>query len=961
MYIKNKFSVKETLVVPLALILGVGGLSSVSHAAELEEIVVTATKRETSLMKTAVSVSAISQADLDAQGIQNVLDIGDLVPNMQISLSPEDSGVQIVIRGLTSNNFTELGDPTVALHFDGLYSPRPQAGLALMYDVERTEISRGPQGTIYGRNSTAGSINVISKRPQFDGQEGHAEVELGEYAQRVVKGWYNFPINDGLALRGSFLRSTADTWYNQSMDTFDLDWDTDGDGTTTGAFDVPADGIPNVDQRRNRPISDSDAYGAVDQYGARLSLRYEPNDTMSWDLITDYYKDRSPGGLRLKDCEKAEGTFFACDHGQWDVAVNVPGEMDMSIFGVRSILSWDLTDDVVLEHRIGYSRQQRSQLNDGSVNYADPEHPGFGITRRFYATSLPATCAWDTASGLLPDGAAGGMVDCGDLVRNLEVVQAVQGFESVVLQPFEDISFNTVYSDYKSMVTEIQLKSQNDESLQWLVGLFYMEEDNAIQFDVENAFCCGGVLPLAQSFVQPKRMVDSTAAFVQFDYAYSEALNFTAGFRYTKDSKEDVGGQNFVTTGYRYPNSGLYDPSASFWLESWTRIGLEPTASIDGGKGPYQSDVLTNDMGTLGAGFTDRILGTTNDYRGSWSKTTWRLGFDYLINEDVFLYGSLATGYKSGGFGDGVNICDCNDEDPGTTIKYFPYDPEENITLELGLKASMLDGDLRLLGNVFVTENTNLQDTYYAIVSFTGQEYGVSDNYQDPGVAADTCSSGEGLCVRVERDIGTLITQNIGETRNIGAELEFDWRPYDGGRVFGWVAWLDSQITELENSSDDWYCFERAYMGLTPCPDRVERLIDVGGGNQNLTAGRYKSFDGNAMPWSPEFSATLNFEHNWYLDNGLRVSPYLSVHWQDEMFFDKGNFDEGPFHSGQPAFATGDIALRLISEAGSWAIEAYVRNVTDELVRSWGDRGPGYMTGTFNKPRHVGLKYNRAF
>ena len=77
-----------------------------------------------------------------------------MVPNMQIALSPSDSGVQVVVRSLSSNNFTEIGDPTVAMHFDGLYSPRPQAGMALMYDVERVEISRGPQGTLFGRNST---------------------------------------------------------------------------------------------------------------------------------------------------------------------------------------------------------------------------------------------------------------------------------------------------------------------------------------------------------------------------------------------------------------------------------------------------------------------------------------------------------------------------------------------------------------------------------------------------------------------------------------------------------------------------------------------------------------------------------------------------------------------------------------------------------------------------------------
>ena len=87
---------------------------------------------------------------------------------MQIGSSPSDSGVQVTVRGITSNNFTELGDPTVAIHVDGMYTPRPQAGLALLHDVGRVEILRGPQGTLFGRNSTSGSINIITAQPDTE-------------------------------------------------------------------------------------------------------------------------------------------------------------------------------------------------------------------------------------------------------------------------------------------------------------------------------------------------------------------------------------------------------------------------------------------------------------------------------------------------------------------------------------------------------------------------------------------------------------------------------------------------------------------------------------------------------------------------------------------------------------------------------------------------------------------------
>jgi iron complex outermembrane recepter protein len=944
----------------LALSVALSGLASGYVAAQggkaaeaLDEIIVTATKRETSLMETAIAVSAFSQEAIDDAGVKNLLDIGDMVPNMQIALSPSDSGVQVVVRGLSSNNFTEIGDPTVAMHFDGLYSPRPQAGLALMYDVERVEISRGPQGTLFGRNSTAGSVNVISARPNFDQQEGKIEVEIGKYNQQAVKGWYNQPISNEIALRASFFIDQADTWYNQMPDTFDLEWDINGDGILQNT-DIVADGIPNVDQRRLKkdadgnplPFSPDEAYGSVDRKGARLGMRFEPNNDVSLDLVADYFQDYSPGTLGLKDCEKAKGTFFECDHDQWDVNVNIPGKMDMNMVGLRAVLTWDINEDILFEGRLGYSRQQRSQEHDASVVYADPDHPAYGTIRTWWdAGAPPAGCT----------GGNGTMVECPNLVNNMELLESL-GYGDMAMQPFSDLSLTTNYSDYKSWVAELQLKSTSDSDLQWITGLFMMQEDNEIRFDVEDPFCCGVVLPLAQSFVQPERIVESAAVFAQFDYKASEKLNYTFGARYTYDAKEDVGGRNYVTSGYRQPNGGLYDPDDSFWMESWTRLGLPGYDA----SGIYQSDDITDEMGTLGDTFLDRLQYSDNSHKGSWSKVTWKFGFDYLVSDDVFVYGSVGTGYKSGGFGDAVDICDCN------IVDTFDYEPESNITYELGVKSTWLDGRLNLLGNIFIMDNTNLQDTFYAIVTNSGKEIAIPEGYIDSEGRGADCSAQEEFelvegeeapepaqCVIVGRNIGTLLTQNIGETRNMGAEIEFDWAPYYGGRVTGWVAWLDSEITDLEDTQDGWYCLERALLGLTNCPEKTA--------NEAGEMGRWTSFEGNAMPWSPKYSATVNYEHNWFLSNGLRLSPYISVSWTDEMFFDKGNFGEGALHSGQAAVTTGSFALRLINEEDRWAVEAYVRNVSNELVRNWADRGPGYMRGSFYKPRHYGLKFNMAF
>ena len=932
---------KQTLVAAAALALALAAPApALSQEGTIEEVVVTATKRETSLMETPLSVTALQQEDLDNQGVKNVLDLGDLVPNMQVGISPEDTGVQVTVRGLSSNNFTEIGDPTVALHFDGLYSPRPQAGIALMYDVERTEISRGPQGTLFGRNSTAGSINVISARPKFDRLTGKFEVEMGDPLQGVFKGWLNVPINDEWAFRASGFLEKSHSWLDQNVDRFDLAWDTDNDGSTDGDHDVPADGDPNVDQRRSRGVSDDEAYGATDRQGLRLGLRWQPSDQIDWNLIYDFFKDRSPGAISLKDCEKAKDTFFACDHSQWEIRSNLPGHLDMTMESVRSVIEWELSDDYTLEYRLAWSFQERSQLSDGSIAYAHPAHPAYGLARSFF------------------DSGQGRTVDYGNLVRDPDLLASL-GYEDSVLPPFDDLQFETEYSDYVSLVQEIQLKSQTSGKLQWIGGIFMLQEENQIRFNVENPFCCAKVLPLAQSFVQPERLVESFAVFAQFLYALDDRWELEWGLRFTEDKKEDKNGANYVTTGFNRPNIGLYDPDfatgGQFNYLGWTFIGpsgedgFNPTKTADLDL-PQASD-LTHEDGTLGAGFLGRLQPSDNSHSNSWDSITWKLGANYLVNDNIFVYSYLATGFKSGGFGDAVDICDCN------ITETFDYDPEDNLTLEVGVRSTLLDGKLNLLANVFYSQNRDLQQTFFAIVTSSGSEIRVPDSYDDvEGGRLFPCTGADGMCLEVDRDIGTLLTDNIAEAVNYGMELEFDWYAWPGGRVNGWVAYLNSQIKEYDGATDNWFCLERALFGLSRCADPDPNNLDEDGNPL-----RTSDFEGNALPWSPEFSLTVNAEHNFYLESGIRLSPFVSVHWQDEIFFDNSNFDEGPFHSGQPAYATADAAFRVINEDEEWGLEFYVRNITDERIRTWGDRGPGFMRGTFAKPRHWGIKFNRAF
>ncbi len=864
----------------------------------MEEIVVTATKRSTNLMETPLAVSAFTQDDLDREGVADVTDLSALVPGLEVGLSPSDSGVQVTVRGITSNNFTELGDPSVGIHVDGMYSPRPQSGLAMMHDVDRVEILRGPQGTLFGRNSTSGAINIISARPKFDSMSGYVSVGYGRFSALNMHGVLNLPVSDSFALRTAVMVDRADSYIYQEPDYFDLAWDTDNDGSLDGPHDVRPDGIPNVDQRRNEDVGDSDAYFNADRWAGRISALFTPGDAITWLLSYEHYNDRGAGTLSLKDCEKAEGTFFACDHDQWYATVNVPGKLDMSIRTLRSELVWDVAETMVFELRLAHSSQERFQQYDGDGGvYPHPDHPAYGINRN---------CCGQWSSLL---------------IRDPEAIIAA-GFQPYAIQPWNDLQLTTNYSDYDSRVAEVQLKSLSDAPLQWIGGLFWMREDNAIRFDVENPFCCEFVRPLALSFVQPDRQVHAEAAFLQLDYSMNEQLNFTFGYRHTRDEKIDNGGKNHETIGY-WVNPTLYGPPNDFWYESYTFIGDPYGWGITNHTDYYQSDDLTDQHGTLSADFLSRVPGTDNSYQADWSKSTWRVGADYLVNEDLFLYGYVATGYRAGGFGDNVDVTGCGD------FENFDFDPEYNTTWEFGWKSTHLEGRLNLLGAVFYSDYSDMQRTLWAVI---GNRY--------------DCATGEEL----EQTIGTLLTTNLAGADIKGIEFEWDWWAWEGGRFFGWVNYLDAKISEMEGAEDGWYCFERAWMGLTPCPPP----------NPAQGGRRTADFTGNRLPWSPRWSTSMFVEHNWYRGD-LRLSPYFSAHWSSEMFFNDNNFDEGPYHTGQPATATFSLAFRVINEKAAWALELYSYNLTDEYVRAWMDGGPGFLRASFFPPRTYGVKFRKDF
>ena len=147
---------------------------------EVETVKVTIDRRERSIQDYPGSVSAFTQDDLTRTGIRNVRDMQQASPSLEIGT--QEGNTEMFIRGIGSNYNTELGDPAVANHIDGVYIPRARGLGTMLFDLERVEVNRGPQGTLRGRNATAGTLNIITARPHLGEWQASASYQMGNYS-----------------------------------------------------------------------------------------------------------------------------------------------------------------------------------------------------------------------------------------------------------------------------------------------------------------------------------------------------------------------------------------------------------------------------------------------------------------------------------------------------------------------------------------------------------------------------------------------------------------------------------------------------------------------------------------------------------------------------------------------------------------------------------------------------------
>ncbi|MFO1496332.1 MAG: TonB-dependent receptor [Lysobacterales bacterium] len=547
----------------------------------LDAVMVTATKRATPLQQTPIAITAIGSETLEKERVMTVQDITSLVPGFSATTQGDHGVITLTLRGIGNDSAkTEYADPEVALFVDGIYTPRAEGAAALLLDLESVEVLRGPQGTLWGRNSTVGAVNMQTAKPELGDTSGTVQFGLGNYARLGGRGAFNVALSDTWAMRVAYAHEEHEGYVE---------------------YQNPGELLPSVASQQaaylasggtaatfqpinpNLFVSGGDRYNAQNQTAVRISSLWQPSDAYSWNLSYEKFRDTGTPNANLMQRPRAGQDF-------WSTLADVRPYLDRDVDSIRSRMDWQINDDIALSYIAGYSKF------DGSSDY--DQDGGVQVPTSF---TTGATYQQD----------------------------------------------RTNYSEYENYSHEFDLKSTGEGELDWILGVYYAAEQNKIRFDIPifNG-TQQGTVAWQGSFIQPKQTVDSRAVFGQITWHASDDLRLTGGLRYTDDSKENIGGRGWGWQGYGRPEI--------------------PQVPIAPGTIPSNAN---------GFGFG---VGGINDGEYNHGQLTWLARADYDVSDDFLLYGSVSTGYKSGGLQDGG----------------VPYKHEELTNFEFGTKLSFWDGQI---------------------------------------------------------------------------------------------------------------------------------------------------------------------------------------------------------------------------------------------------------------------------
>ena len=716
-----------------------------SPQSKFEIIEVTSQKRVQSALEVPLAVSTVNEDTLKESGSLLLMDVDKFIPGFTFGSEFEGSMTQagVTMRGISSPNISVGGDPSTAVFYDDVYMPRAAQNVAFS-DMERIEVLKGPQGTLFGRNAAMGVVSMIPNSPHDD-FESFIKTRLGTDHLVKLEGMINLPISDDFAIRANLLTHRQDGFITNLAQP---DWDDNF-----------------------RPFD----FGEKSHKAARIAFKWQWSDSTQWQLSYDWDKlDQAPSmAVGISEWAYGGGQNIFADKAENDVSDAVE-KRDM--YGITAKLTSELSDTWSLKYLLSYrdweteNRQDEdgtaditryfytSNNEDSDILYTELQLnyqagninavTGFSYSKEKVSQTTELVMTSDTAARLITQNLnqqvsalVDGQVQQGLAASGITSDAAAQaaGLGATLAEAIEN--YKQVNGIQAPVMEHMWNADEFASTLNYLgAGAMIMEQigfpDSPFDARVVNSLAnapypydayqmvsaalpslIGSNAPYIPEIFGPhysgqfwQEAITNTGKFTNWgvfadiDYAVTDKWNVIAGIRYSKDEKE--------FSWFIPPTSFAYIPQ----------------------------NQLVADMGgqQLAVG---NILFEQADKQASnaWEQTTGRLVASYKMNDTNMVYVSASTGYKSGGYDSLVA--------PVSNQDYLGFEPEETVNLELGYKGIVADEVITNF-SLYQLELTNQQTSVDSL------------DPNDPSGAAKP--------IILNRD--TDIT---------GAELDLRWKPND--------------------------------------------------------------------------------------------------------------------------------------------------------------------------------------
>ncbi|WP_105102325.1 TonB-dependent receptor [Microbulbifer pacificus] len=628
----TKFQLNGRRPIALAVAFAAGALvPAFASAVEMDEVIVTAQKREQNALEVPVTVDTFSSADLENTNALKLSDMDDFIPGFDVGSGVTQSSIGI--RGVSSSNISAGGDPSVAVFYDDAYVPAAATSMSFA-DMQRVEVLKGPQGTLFGRNAAAGTVNLVPNPPQpeFD---AFVSTRVGNYGLTQLEGMVNAPLADNFFVRGNLMSYQRDGFIENAFPGGDdsgaeeivtgrlaalwqitdktaaqlsYDWD-DVDNAARQAIGVSeyAYSTNPFDHKVENDVVNGGETRTMSSINAKLTHTFSDAWSMKW--VSNYRQ------WETSNREEEDGTADITRY----LDTNNTFDSDISYHELQVNFSSDRLSAVM---GANYSREDIYQRTDVTASAES-------ITRLVTADIVNNQDLRD----MIAYGAA---LEVGGMPGDGGYGDAAAAYALGMLDTVDHLWDEGDWATFTTLVAPA-------------VGMSGPLPQADMVYDMIAGELGTGMLFGPQAFAGKywTESVENTGDFTNygvyadFDYALTDNFNVLAGLRYSTDKKSFT---------WETPGTSFRD----------LRDGLEEVIFSE------------NDAYNVGQG-----VRRASD---KWSATTGRLVGQYHFTEDAMAYLSYSTGYKSGGF-DSLNLLTADN----------PIEPEEVDNIELGIKGDLLD------------------------------------------------------------------------------------------------------------------------------------------------------------------------------------------------------------------------------------------------------------------------------